>query len=651
MKKLYISLLLILSIGFASQAQNIKIAQKMAETIMKTYPDSMVVMKYLSHLEQDGQIKKDEKDIEKALRNRPANWNYEIGVVLQGFEQLWHSTGDFTYYQYIKHIIDHFITEDGNIRTYKFEEYNSDNIPAGRQLLSIHQTQNIAKYKTAAELLIKQIAWMPRNKVGGYWHKLKYPTQMWLDGLYMIEPFHANYAQMTGKNEDFDDIAEQFILMERYAKDAETGLLYHGWDESKLQKWANKETGKSPEFWSRAMGWYMMGLVDVLDYFPENHPKRAELIAILNRTAESVVKFQDVTSGVWWQVTNKGGKEGNYLESSGSAMFVMSMAKGVRMGYLPQSYLPAIKKGFNGILKEFVLTDKDGIIHYTKAVGGAGLGGMPYRDGSYDYYIHEPTRTDDLKAVGPFIQACLEMDKLEKLAIGANKKVLVDNFFNNEYKNGLKFHYTWQDRFDSGYSWWGGIFNDLGAKTSLLSEEPSLENLKSANVFIIVDPDTKKETTNPNFVEQKHIKTLTQWVNNGGVLVLLANDTTNCEIKHFNELTKAFGIEFTGKNRNMVKNDVFEQGKLTIPANHPIFKNTKQIFVKELVTLSAKTPAQVALQEGNDVIMATAKVGKGMVFVLGDPWIYNEYLNGRKLPAEYENFKAASHLAEWLLSR
>jgi unsaturated rhamnogalacturonyl hydrolase len=648
MKKQITLLLCLFLSGNLAFAQHSQLAAKMAETIIKTYPDSMVVMKYTSHLEQDKQIPAG-MTAEQAQKSRPANWNYEIGVVMMGFERLWRTTGDIRYQQYMKHIVDKFIDENGNIKTYKQDEYNSDNIPTGRQLLTLYQTKNEVKYKKAADLLRNQLAWQPRNKVGGFWHKLKYPTQMWLDGLYMIEPFYAEYAQMTGKNTDFDDIANQFAQVERYARDEKTGLLYHGWDESKLQKWANSETGKSPEFWSRAMGWYVMAIVETLDYFPKDHPRRAELIAALNRFAAAITKYQDPSSGVWWQVTDKGGQAGNYLESSGSAMFIFGLAKGVRMGYLPDSYLPAIKKGFDGIIKTFVETDANGNVHYTKAVGGAGLGGTPYRDGTYDYYVKEPTRTDDLKAIGPFMQACVEMDMLEQMAVGKGKNVVIDNFFNNEYRNGLKFHYLWNDRFDSGYSFLGTIFNDFGAKTSTLSTEPTQENLKNANVYIIVDPDTKKETEKPNFVEAKHIQTLKDWVTNGGTLVLLANDTANCEIQHFNELTKAFGITLTGKSRNMVKNDQFEQGQLILSGKDPIFKDAKKIYVKELVTLTVKSPAKAVLEEGGDVIMATANIGKGKVFVLGDPWIYNEYLNGRKLPIDFENFKAAKNWAEWLL--
>jgi unsaturated rhamnogalacturonyl hydrolase len=644
------SLLFLLILASPSLFAQRNYAEKMAETIMKTYQDSMVVMKYTSHLEQDKQIPAG-MTAEQAQKNRPANWNYEMGVVLEGFERLWRTSGDVRYLEYTRKIIDKFILPDGNIKTFKMDEYNLDNIPTGRQLLTLYQTFNDKKYKLAADLLYKQLGVQPRNKVGGFWHKLKYPTQMWLDGLYMAEPFYAEYSLLTGKNENFEDIANQFVWMERYARDEKTGLLYHGWDESRQQKWANPQTGKSPEFWSRAMGWYIMGLVDVLDYFPKDHPRRPELLAILNRTAAGIIKYQDPTSGVWWQVTDKGGQAGNYLESSGSSMFIYGLAKSLRMGYISDSYFTAIKKGQEGLIKTFIETDNQGNVHLTKAVGGAGLGGTPYRDGTYDYYVKEPTRTDDLKASGPFIEACIEAELLNNISVGKGKTVMLDNYFNNEYRkdNGLKYHYTWEDRFDSGFAWFGSIFNDFGANTATLTVAPTTQNLKNASVYIIVDPDTKKETASPNYMTAKDVQEISNWVQAGGTLIMMANDTSNCEIPKFNQLAKAFGIEFTAKNRNMVQGVQFEQGRLDIPTNHLIFKNTKSIYVKELATLALKAPAQSVLTDKGDVIMAVANVGKGKVFAIGDPWLYNEYVNAHKLPMTFENFNAARDLAKWLL--
>ena len=391
----------------------VEYAKQMAATIMGQYKDSMVVMKYASHLEQDNLVKPGQT-VKEAQENRPANWNYEIGVVLIGFERLWELTGDKTYIDYTKHIIDHFINADGTIRTYVMDEYNSDNIPPGRQLLRLYDLYKDEKYKIAATTLRNQVSWQPRNRAGGFWHKLKYPSQMWLDGLYMVEPFYAEYAVKQKQPGDFDDIINQFVVMEKYSRDAKTGLLYHGWDESRLQQWANPKTGLSPEFWSRSMGWYMMALVDVLDFLPVSHPRRKELVNILNRLTTALVKFQDPKTGVWWQVTDKANKEKNYLESSGTAMFVFAMAKGIRRNYLPASFKAPLQKAYKGMISEFVKQDANGQYHFVQAVAGAGLGGTPYRDGSYEYYVNEPKRDDDLKAIGPFIQACIEMELLKK---------------------------------------------------------------------------------------------------------------------------------------------------------------------------------------------------------------------------------------------
>jgi unsaturated rhamnogalacturonyl hydrolase len=406
--------LVLVTYPVASQV-HLQLAEKMASNTMETYPDSMVVKKYINHLMQDNQAKSGETNIDSLNKVRPAVWNYEMGVILVGFERLWQATGNEKYYLYLKHMIDHFITDSGSINTYAVEEYNSDHVPPGRQLLTLYNREKNPKYQTAATILYNQILWQPRNRVGGFWHKLKYPTQMWLDGLYMIEPFYAAYSLQNNCSENFDDITNQFVWMEKYSRDNVTGLLYHGWDESKLQEWADKKTGRSPHFWSRAMGWYMMALVDVLDYLPKNYHRRNVLVDILNRLTVAIIKKQDTTSGVWWQITDKPGKAGNYLESSASAMFVYAMSKAVRLKYLPVSYIPSIRKGYEGLLKQFVRTDSSGVVHYINAVSGAGLGGSPYRDGSYEYYVREPKRDDDLKAIGPFIQACIEIANLDKM--------------------------------------------------------------------------------------------------------------------------------------------------------------------------------------------------------------------------------------------
>ncbi len=597
------------------------------------------------------------KDSITVKENKPAGWDYEQGLVLKALEKVWVRTGDSKYFEYIRKDIDRYVQKDGSIRSYKYDDFNLDNIPTGRALLMLYQqTQpDKEKYRKAADLLWKQLENQPKTNEGGYWHKKRYPYQMWLDGLFMAEPFSAEYSLVFNHPDHFNDIAKQFTLIEKYAVDEKTGLVYHAYDESKSQKWADPKTGRSPHFWSRAIGWYAMALVDVLDYFPQDHPQRANLIKYLQHLAPALVKYQDPKSGVWYQMTTQGTRAGNYFEASASCMFVYALAKGVRMGYLPKNYLTAAQKGYAGILKEFVEEEPNGTISLNKTVSVGGLGGTPYRDGTYEYYLSEPIRKNDLKGVGPFIFASVEIETAAENTLGQDKVVATDYYFNREFRkdfNGKEeqFHYTWEDRQHPGFWFWGTIFRDFGAKTTAIKAAPTAQNLKNVDVYIIVDPDTKKETPNPNFIQNTDIKVITDWVKAGGTLVLMANDTANCEHKNFNLLAKEFGIQFLPKNVNMVQGTQWQQGRIDINPNNPVFKNTKAVYIKELAPLELKAPAQPILTHQGDVIVSIAQVGKGRVFAVGDPWLYNEYTDGRRIPLIYENFSAAKDLARWLIS-
>jgi unsaturated rhamnogalacturonyl hydrolase len=233
---------------------------------------------------------------------------------------------------------------------------------------------------------------------------------MWLDGLYMGQPFYARYTVEYENGKNLEDVAKQFELIQKHALDSKTGLLYHGWDESKAMDWADKQTGCSPNFWSRSLGWYAMALVDVLDYFPQEHPKQKELVQYLNQLAVALVKVQDA-SGLWYQVTDRGDKEGNYLEASGSAMFAYAFAKGANKGYLPAEYKDVANKAFEGLTRDLIKIGENGEVIITQACAVAGLGGNPYRDGSFEYYVNERKKDNDPKATGPFILAALELNK------------------------------------------------------------------------------------------------------------------------------------------------------------------------------------------------------------------------------------------------
>ncbi|MDZ7292278.1 MAG: glycoside hydrolase family 88 protein [candidate division KSB1 bacterium] len=344
--------------------------------------------------------------------NTKSSWVYETGVFLKGIEQVWRQTGDDKYFAYIKSIVDSYVEPDGSIKTYEVEEYNIDNINCGKLLLTLYNTTHEEKYKNAAFLLMRQLETHPRTKEGGFWHKKIYPWQMWLDGIYMGAPFYAEFAKMFNRPEAFDDVANQIIFIADHTRDPHTGLFYHGWDENRQQKWADPVTGCSPNFWGRAMGWYAMGIVDVLDFLPSDHPKREKILSIFQGLCQALVQYQDHDTGLWYQVLDQGKREGNYLEASASSMFVYAMAKAIRNGYLGNEYLPAVEKGYQGIITHLIKVESNGLVNLTQICRVAGLGGKPYRDGSYEYYISTPIDTNDLKGVGPFIMASVEMERL-----------------------------------------------------------------------------------------------------------------------------------------------------------------------------------------------------------------------------------------------
>ena len=356
-------------------------SERMARSIIKRYPEAW-----------------------QAENDSVGEWDYKTGLLLTAFEKLYHRTGNRDYFDYIKDYADKFIDSSGNILDYKMEDYNIDLVNSGKILFDLYDATDDERYLKALQTLRKQLETHPRTPSGGFWHKKIYPDQMWLDGLYMGAPFYARYNTRFKNGDELDDIAHQFELIWEHTRDAKTGLLYHAWDESKQMDWAEAETGHSPNFWSRAMGWYAMALVDVLDYFPENHPKRRVLIDQLNKLSDALLKFQD-ESGLWFQVTDMGGREGNYLEASGSCMFTYAFAKGAAKGWLPESFTDAAEKAFGGIVERLIKVDEDGQIHVTQICGSAGLGGNPYRDGSYEYYINEPIKTDNLHGTAPFILA------------------------------------------------------------------------------------------------------------------------------------------------------------------------------------------------------------------------------------------------------
>jgi unsaturated rhamnogalacturonyl hydrolase len=343
------------------------------------------------------------------FRNKP-KWDYVHGLVLTSFLELYNKTGNRIYYDYVYAYADTLISEDGSIWKYKINDYNIDMVNPAKILFDIHKDSKDSRFLKAAKIIRSQIKDQPRTPSGGFWHKKRYPNQMWLDGLYMGAPFYARYSKKYENGAFFDDIVKQFDLIQKHTKDSKTGLLYHGWDESKKMAWANPETGTSPNFWSRSMGWYAMAMVDVLDYLPKSHSGHEKIVGYLNELSSALAKYQH-ESGLWYQVTDQGDREGNYLEASGTAMFTYAIAKGVNKGYLDNSFFPVAQKGFDGLVAKLITRDEKGFITLTQVCAVAGLGGNPFRDGSYEYYVNERKKDNDPKGTGPFILAALELNR------------------------------------------------------------------------------------------------------------------------------------------------------------------------------------------------------------------------------------------------
>jgi unsaturated rhamnogalacturonyl hydrolase len=336
-------------------------------------------------------------------------WQYDVSFVGEAIDKL----GDLDpkYSKYMEDYINFFVREDGSVYRYRIDEYNIDRIKPAKNVITLFKRTGEKKYRDAIELHVQQMREHPKTESGGYWHKKIYPNQIWLDGLYMASPFLAQYAKEFNAPEWFDEVAAEIKLAYKVTLDEETGLLYHAYDESREQQWADPVTGQSPHFWSRAMGWYVMAIVDVLDFLPKNHPDRDAIIEILQNVSEALLKVRDPETGLWFQVLDHVGVEGNYGEGSGSAMFAYAFAKGAKNGYLNQKYWDIANSAFDSILEHLIIKDDDGLLTMIQICGACGLGGNPYRDGSYEYYISEKIVANDPKGVAPFIVAALELDR------------------------------------------------------------------------------------------------------------------------------------------------------------------------------------------------------------------------------------------------
>jgi unsaturated rhamnogalacturonyl hydrolase len=515
-----------------------------------------------------------------------ADWNYAQSTVLQGMIGLWKATGDGKYFKFIQKNVDLF---NKNKRT------NSPSggvhlIPA-RELFLLFQVTGKRKYLDDIDSTYQKSG-LALTRVGGEKNSTKDNIA---ERIYIKGPFTVAYANTFHKKDLFNNIASEYLFV-----------------------WKNIE--QNPYGYSTAgLGLYGMSLVDALDNFPNDQKEKKELILTLKSFAAYLMEIQDKKSGLWWHKLKASSEGENYLDPAATCMLIYTLLKGTRLGFLPASCLAVAQKAFNTIRKQYLKPD----------------------------IINNPETT------GAFLLAANEIQMLPTLSQRKGNNVLLDYYFNHETKKDITgalipFHYVWRELDNGGYSMFGNIFNKYGFQTKTLEAAPTLQSLQNASIYIIVDPDTEKETERPNYMRTGDINIIYNWVKSGGILMLFSNDSGNAEFTHFNKLAEKFGISFNYDSKNHVLGNQYEMGAIPIDPENLIFKSVRKVYIKEYSSLAIHSPATAVLKDGKTIVAAVARIGKGAVFAVGDPWFYNEYEDGRKIPMEFENYKAAEDLVKWL---
>lgn len=350
-------------------------------------------------------------NIESIRQGKPAHWNYIDGCMLTSLLTIGNITGDAKYFDFVENFVDYYVHDDGSILGYDKEKYNLDDINEGRVLFELYEKTKKEKYRLAIDKQYEQIKEQPRTETGNFWHKKIYPNQIWLDGIYMAQVFSTLYAKYY-LNADYSDVLKQIENVEKYMRDKKTGLYYHGMDCSKTVFWADKETGCSKNFWLRAIGWFSVAMVDIIGIADEE--ATVGLARIFKQLMSDVLPYRDKESGMYWQVVDQPNREGNYLETSGSAMLAYAMLKGARLGVLDESYALLGKETFDGICEKYLDVNEKGELNLGGICLVAGLGPADNlrRDGSYEYYISEPVVENDAKGVAPFVLCYTEILQL-----------------------------------------------------------------------------------------------------------------------------------------------------------------------------------------------------------------------------------------------
>lgn len=335
------------------------------------------------------------------------SWCYEDGCLYRGLITLYGASGKQQWFDHMKRLVEEQVSETGQLRGYTIPEYNIDHILPGRALITLYKADPQPRYRAALDHLLRQLQSHPRTSAGPHWHKLRYPHQIWLDGLYMALPFKVEYAALTGDNALVDEALDEMLTALELTFDAPSGLFRHGYDEERLQAWANPQTGLSPAHWARSIGWLCMALADTIEAAPQCEKRDALSQWFSNLLAKLATLRTD--DGRWLQVIDQPALEGNYAESSATAMFAYAFIKAARLGITNGDAAIGIK-ALDSLSENALKPNEIGRTVLQDICCVAGLGGFDgnYRDGSPAYYLSETLKDDDIKGVAPLMMAYAE---------------------------------------------------------------------------------------------------------------------------------------------------------------------------------------------------------------------------------------------------
>jgi unsaturated rhamnogalacturonyl hydrolase len=517
--------------------------------------------------------------------------------LLQGIEAVWRNTVARRDFLYIQHAVDGQIGEDGSIAALGSRGNGSASLYLGRPLMLLYGVTQKKRYFNAATALDEQLLHRPQPSSD-----------------YEAGPFLTAYGLKFHHPEAFSRVTNQFLLFESQLRYSPAQDLY-------MRQMGGLQT----------MASFVAAVVDTISLLPSDFAARSELITILNEDAAVIVREQNAKTGLWNQTMEKASATVKIPDVAAPCLFIYALAKGVRRGYLPLSYDAVAERAYQSVLSRFV-------------TGGA--------DGSFALH---GTLSGPLE-MGAFILASTEIENLKNAKIGRGDNVMVDGWFNSQKMKDatgqeIYFHYKWNDESNPGYSLWGHAFRNFGARTTTLYAEPTFENLQPAQVYIVASPDNLDKNPHAHFANAADAKEIAKWVKAGGVLAIMENDTSFADLDHFNVVAEKFGMHFNSVLRMHVVGTDWSMGRFYLDGKGPIFHHPHTAYVKDVCTISVKPPAVPVYTHDGDIFMAVAKYGKGTVYAMVDPWFYNEYTNGLKLPAEYDNYAAGVELAKWLLEQ